>query len=112
MHDKYAILHHSRWLEEEEPLATVVYSRDGFTWHDICVCSPEWAEEIATALNQKEKLSLSSTSIEELEETIEKLHDDLQKANKQIDEWSMREFDKNLENLDLKDQIKDLKKGK
>lgn len=30
--------------------ATIVYSGDGFTWHEVCTCAPEWAVEIAEAL--------------------------------------------------------------
>lgn len=48
---KFAVVLHGRWLETDEPLATVIYSRDGRHWHDICTCAPEWANEICDALD-------------------------------------------------------------
>lgn len=53
MREEYGVVIHSRWLESEEPKATVVYTKDGFTFHDICTCSPDWAREIAEALQSK-----------------------------------------------------------
>lgn len=50
VNEKYAVVIHSRWLESEEPKATVIYTRDDYIWHDICTCDPDWAKEIATAL--------------------------------------------------------------
>lgn len=65
MANKYSIVFHDRWLESEEPLATVVYSSDGWKWHEICTCSPEWAEEIAIALEKVEENKNLRADLEE-----------------------------------------------
>ena len=49
--DRYAVVVHGRWLETEPPRATVIRSRDGWTWHDMCTTDPETADEIAEALH-------------------------------------------------------------
>lgn len=46
----YAVLLHNRWLESEEPRATVMYTSDSFIWHEICTCAPEHAQDISFAL--------------------------------------------------------------
>ena len=49
---RYATLRHSRWAETEEPRSTVIVTYDnGETWHDICTCNHEYADDIADALN-------------------------------------------------------------
>lgn len=53
MREEYGVVIHSRWLETEEPKATVVYTKDGFIFHDICTCDPDWAREIAAAMQSK-----------------------------------------------------------
>jgi hypothetical protein len=56
MKETYAALIHSRWLESEIPRATIIRSTDGFIWHDVCVCNPDYAEEIVAALNTSRQL--------------------------------------------------------
>ena len=49
---RYSIMRHTRFLETEEPLATVIVTYDnGETWHDICTCNTDYADDIADALN-------------------------------------------------------------
>jgi hypothetical protein len=48
--DRYAVVVHGRWSDDETPRATVIRSRDGWTWHDMCTTDPDSAEEIAEAL--------------------------------------------------------------
>lgn len=50
--EQYAVVIHSRWLESEEPKATLIYSKDGLIWHDICTCDPDWAKELAAAMRE------------------------------------------------------------
>jgi hypothetical protein len=49
--DRYAVVVHGRWSDDEPPRATVIRSRDGWTWHDMCTTDPDSAEEIAEALH-------------------------------------------------------------
>ena len=49
--ERYAVVHHGRWLETEEPRATVIRTWDGQNWHDVCTTDPETAQEIAEALD-------------------------------------------------------------
>jgi len=53
--EQFGIVRHSRWLESDEPLATVIRSSDGWAWHDMCVTDPDTAEEIADALTYTEQ---------------------------------------------------------
>jgi hypothetical protein len=48
--DRYAVVVHGRWSDTEPPRATVIRSRDGWTWHDLCTTDPDSADEIAEAL--------------------------------------------------------------
>jgi hypothetical protein len=48
--DRYAVVSHYRWSDDEPPRATVIRSRDGFWWHDMCTTDPDSADEIAEAL--------------------------------------------------------------
>jgi len=48
--NRYAVVVHGRWLDTEPPRATVIRSRDGWLWHDMCTTDPDSAEEIAEAL--------------------------------------------------------------
>lgn len=49
---RYSVLQHSRWSETEEPLSTVIATyNNGETWHNICTCDPDHADDIADALN-------------------------------------------------------------
>ncbi len=50
----YAVLRHDRWSDEEEPRATVITSTDDYYWGEVCTCSPDWAEDIADALQRME----------------------------------------------------------
>lgn len=51
MNKTFAVVRHSRWDDTTEPKATVIVSYgDAFTWHDICTCDPEWADDIAAGL--------------------------------------------------------------
>ena len=49
--DRYAVVAHYRWLDDEPPRATVIRSRDGWVWHDMCTTDPDSAEQIAEALS-------------------------------------------------------------
>lgn len=49
--EQYAVVMYGRWLETEEPRATVIRSTDGWIWHDVCTTSPDTAQEIAEALD-------------------------------------------------------------
>ena len=49
--DRYAVVVHGRWSDDEPPRATVIRSRDGWLWHDMCTTDPDSAEEIAEALS-------------------------------------------------------------
>lgn len=51
---RHSVLLHSRWLETEEPRATVMRSNNGWVWHEVCDSDPETAQEIAEALNAQE----------------------------------------------------------
>jgi hypothetical protein len=53
--EQFAVLQHTRWLETDEPRATVIRSRDGFMWHEMCTTDPDTAEEIAEALTYVEE---------------------------------------------------------
>jgi hypothetical protein len=53
--EQYGVVVHGRWLETEKPQATVIRSRDGWTWHDMCTTDPDTATEIAEALHQAEQ---------------------------------------------------------
>lgn len=44
-HVRYAVMRRTSGDD-----ATVMESRDGFHWNEICTCAPEWAEEIAHSL--------------------------------------------------------------
>jgi hypothetical protein len=46
----YAVLEHSRWTEDEEPRATVIVTHDGWTWTEVCTVWPDYADDIAGAL--------------------------------------------------------------
>jgi hypothetical protein len=48
--ERYAVVVHGRWSDAEPARATVIRSRDGWIWHDICTTDPDSAEEIAEAL--------------------------------------------------------------
>jgi hypothetical protein len=48
--DRYAVVAHYRWSDAEPERATVIRSRDGWLWHDMCTTDPDSAEEIAEAL--------------------------------------------------------------
>jgi hypothetical protein len=48
--EQFAVVIHSRWLETEEPKATVIRSTNGWIWHDVCVTDPGTAQDIADAL--------------------------------------------------------------
>jgi hypothetical protein len=48
--DRYAVVAHYRWSDAEPERATVIRSRDGWLWHDLCTTDPDSAEEIAEAL--------------------------------------------------------------
>lgn len=49
---RYSVLQHARWSETEEPLSTVIATyNNGETWHNICTCDPDHADDIADALN-------------------------------------------------------------
>lgn len=54
---KYAVVMHSRWSEEEEPKATVIRSSDSWVWDDVCTCSPDYALEVAEALDVAQSLT-------------------------------------------------------
>lgn len=53
---RYAVVRHGRWLDDEQPRATVIRSRDEWTWHDVCTTDPDSADEIAEALTVVEEL--------------------------------------------------------
>ena len=48
--EQFAVVIHSRWLETDEPRATVIRSSNGWIWRDVCVTDPDTAQEIADAL--------------------------------------------------------------
>ena len=48
--DRYAVVVHGRWSDDEPPRATVIRSRDGWLWHDMCTTDHDSADEIAEAL--------------------------------------------------------------
>ena len=48
--ERYAVVVHGRWSDDEPPRATVIRSSDGFMWHDMCTTDHDSAEEIAEAL--------------------------------------------------------------
>jgi hypothetical protein len=53
--EQFSVLRHTRWLETDEPRATVIRSRDGWTWHEMCTTDPDAADEIAEALTYVEE---------------------------------------------------------
>jgi hypothetical protein len=61
---KYAVVAHYRWRDDEQPRATVIRSRDGWTWHDMCTTDPDSAEEIAEALTVVEELRAERVAAE------------------------------------------------
>lgn len=61
---RFAVLIHGRWLDDEPPRATVIRSRDGWTWHDMCTTDPDSAEEIAEALTVVEELRAERVAAE------------------------------------------------
>ena len=61
---RYAVVAHYRWLDDEQPRATVIRSRDGWLWHDMCTTDPESAEEIAEALTVVEELRVERVAAE------------------------------------------------
>ena len=61
---KYAVVVHGRWLDDEQPRATVIRSRDGWVWHDMCTTDPESADEIAEALTVVEELRAERVAAE------------------------------------------------
>lgn len=61
---RYAVVLHGRWLDTDEPLATVIRSRDGWTWHDVCTTDPDSADEIAEALTVVEELRAERVAAE------------------------------------------------
>ena len=96
MASKYGVVRHSRWSEEEEPKATVIRSSDydDWTWHDVCVCSPDYAEEIAEALQNAHEIVDLRFAGEALESFIRQRmsHDnwttaDRNKAEAVLDAW-------------------------
>lgn len=54
--DRYAVVVHGRWSDDEPPRATVIRSRDGWVWHDLCTTDPDTAQEIAEALEKVEQM--------------------------------------------------------
>jgi len=62
--DRYAVVSHGRWLDDDEPRATVIRSRDGWTWHDMCTTDPDSADEIAEALTVVEELRAERVAAE------------------------------------------------
>ena len=52
--EQFAVVIHSRWLETDEPKATVIRSVNGWIWHDMCVTDPDTAQEIAEAMTIRE----------------------------------------------------------
>lgn len=51
MNKTFAVVRHVRWDDTTEPKATVIVSYgDQFTWHDVCTCDPDWADDIAAGL--------------------------------------------------------------
>ena len=61
---RYAVVAHYRWLDDEQPRATVIRSRDGWVWHDMCTTDPESADEIAEALTVVEELRAERVAAE------------------------------------------------
>lgn len=61
---RYAVVLHGRWLDTDEPLATVIRSRDGWVWHDMCTTDRDSAEEIAEALTVVEELRAERVAAE------------------------------------------------
>ena len=53
--ETFAVVVHSRWLETDEPRATVIRSTNGWIWHDVCVTDHGTAQEIAEALTACER---------------------------------------------------------
>jgi hypothetical protein len=53
--ETFAVVIHSRWLETDEPRATVIRSTNLWIWHDVCVTDPDTAQEIAEALTACER---------------------------------------------------------
>lgn len=52
---EYAVVHFSRWSEDERPRALVIYSSDGgSTWHDVVECDPDSANDIVDAFMYRE----------------------------------------------------------
>jgi len=48
---QHGVLLHPRWTDAEEPRATVIRSTDGgYTWHPIADACPDYADEVAEAL--------------------------------------------------------------
>jgi hypothetical protein len=56
--DRYAVVAHYRWSDDEPPRATVIRSRNGWIWHDLCTTDPDSAEEIAQALQTVEDMKV------------------------------------------------------
>ena len=50
--EQYGVVVHGRWLDTDQPQATVIRSDDGWTWQEVCTTDPETATEIAEALHQ------------------------------------------------------------
>lgn len=67
MVEKYAVLYHNRWLETEEPKATVMRTRDGEVWHPMCVTDPDTAHEIVWALRVKMDDAVEVKRVREIE---------------------------------------------
>ena len=61
---RYAVVIHGRWLDTEPPRATVIRSRDGWVWHDMCVTDTDSAHEIAEALTVVEELRAERVAAE------------------------------------------------
>jgi hypothetical protein len=61
---KYAVVVHGRWHDDEQPRATVIRSRDGWVWHEMCTTDPDSADEIAEALTVVEELRAERVAAE------------------------------------------------
>ena len=53
--EQFAVVRHSRWLETDEPKATVIRSDNGWIWFEVCVTDPDTAQMLADALTACEE---------------------------------------------------------
>jgi hypothetical protein len=85
--DRYAVVVHGRWADAEPPRATVIRSRDGWLWQDMCTTDPDSAEEIAEALTYVAE-DRAVRRLAETEALVAQHNDDTSGNPQSMAEWS------------------------